>query len=424
MSTGTYVAERPPFVFLSELLGARVHFQDGRRGRLVDLTTSLADNYPIVRLALVRLSRKKTTLVLPWSELEPGPRGRYHVESPSTAWPDKLATDDETRLAADILDRQVVDTAGAKLERVNDIHFLGSGRELRLVHVDVGFRGFFRRLGFLRAVDLTTELFLSVRLPEGLIAWRSIQPLAVDRDGGLRLAVAGPQLSDLHPAELAEILGDVSHDEAAALLSAVEPDVAAETVVMLDEKDQAAVLDLVDEEEVADVLEELPADQTADILADLPRDRAAELMDELEPGYAAEVRALISYDEQSAGGLMTSDFVRIPIGATAGDALDQLRPAAQEKKFFAYFYAVDGEGRLVGVVSLTALLGADRATPLRDLVREHFQSARVDETADDLLDDFKKFRVQALPVLDDDGRPLGIVLFRNLMFETVEELAE
>jgi CBS domain-containing protein len=420
----TFVAERPPFVFLSDLLGSKVDFLDGRRGRIVDLTAVISEPYPQIRHALLRFRRRKEPVPVPWARLSAGPRGTWHIEASSRDLAVEPIREDETPLAGEILDRQVVDTAGAKLERVNDIHMLGSGRDLRLVHVDVGFRGFFRRLGFLRPTDLATELFFSVRFPEGLIPWKSIQPLAVDRGGGLRLAVAGQQLSDIHPAELADIIEDVSHDEAAALLSAVEPEVAAEAVAMLDEKDQAAVLEAVGDEDAADVLEELPADQTADILADLPQEQARELMDELEPAYAAEVRAALAYHERSAGGLMTSDFVCVPLSGTAGTALEQLRPAATEKKFISYFYCLDPDGRLAGVASLTALLATDPATPLREIARDHFASADADLEAEQLLELFKKFRVQAIPVLDEEGRPLGVVLFRNLMFETVEELAE
>jgi len=421
----TFISERPPFLFISDLIGAKVDFRDGKRARLVDLTAAVSGPYPQVRHAILRFrGGKENVSSLLWSDLEPSVRGRFHVDRDSTDFPSSLLREDEIPLAAEILDRQVVDTAGAKLERVNDIHFLTHDRELRLVHVDVGFRGFFRRLVLLRVVDLLTDFFISIRIAENLIPWKSIQPLAVDKGGGLRLAVAHQLLSEIHPAELADILEDVSHTEAAAILQAVDAEVAAETVAMLDEKDQSALLERVGEEDAADVLEELPADQTADILADLPPAQAHELMQELEPGYAAEVRALIGYDEQSAGGLMTSNFVDVSMSATAAEALALLPEAAREKRFVAYLYATDADGRLAGVVSLTSLLAAEGATEVKELARDHFVNVTVETKSDEILDDFKKFQIQAIPVVDDDGKPIGIVLFRSVLFESVSELAQ
>jgi magnesium transporter len=121
---------------------------------------------------------------------------------------------------------------------------------------------------------------------------------------------------------------------------------------------------------------------------------------------------------------MTSDFVTVNAGATAAEAIALLPNAAREGHFLSYLYMVDLDGRLVGVVSLTAILAADPAIPLVEIARDHFESAGVDTTAAELLESFKKYRVQAIPILDEAERPRGIVLLRGLLFETVRELSE
>jgi CBS domain-containing protein len=413
----------PRFLFFSTLLRAPV--LDASRtpvGRLVDLAAASGEPYPPIETLFVRSGRGRT-LMAPWSAVDRIEDGTLLLR-PGTALepaPERLAAD-RLRLAAELLDRQIVDVEDAKLVRVNDLHFLDVKGQLRIAHVDVGFRGLVRRMGWERAVD---GLVRTLRPASGylhgeqLLSWKLVQPL--DRSPGkVRLEVAQKALAQLHPADLAEIMEDLNRDERAALLQRLDVETAADTLEEAPPEMTAQLLEDVPPERAADILEEMQPDEAADVLGELPQEARQELLQAMERPEAREVQQLLGWARDSAGGLMTPDRVQLGPGATVADAVAEVRRRADELPLVYEIFVTDHAGRLTGVLTLRDLVLADPATPLATLAREPPATVDPDAPVRDVAGAAAKYNLVSVPVVDRLGVLLGMVTVDDILAEVLD----
>src|ERR1043166_6428947 len=149
---------------------------------------------------------------------------------------------------------------------------------------------------------------------------------------------------------------------------------------------QAQILSDMDEERAADILERMSPDEAADVLGDLPEEKAEDLLNRMEDEEQSEVAELLTYEDDSAGGLMTTEFVTLPRDLTVGDALARLREMAETPNMIYYLYVVAAEDswKLEGVIALRSLILADSSAPLEHVMRTDIQVARVDDDADEV----------------------------------------
>src|SRR5579871_1208978 len=412
-----------PFVFYSRLHGRTVVDAAGLAvGRLDDLAVNVADTFPPVTALVVRRGR-----------LEPFPL--------TARWRDVAAVDGVVRLAVPVgrlvpgralqsehefwvrstlLDRQIVDTAGAKVVRVNDLHFLrvASG-DLHLVHVDVGFRGLVRRLGWDDANDAAVRR-LSPRArylsSERLISWRYVQPLALSGSGdALRLSLPRGELAELHPAELADVLSDLDGRERESVFRALATDAAAEALTEVEPKIREQLIGSVPPEHAADILEEMPPDEAADLLAALPEQESELLLQNMERAEAREVAELLRYEPDTAGGMMTTELVALSADLSCAEALERLRSLAAEGEFIYYLYVVDAGHRLRGVITIRQLLVGASATPLETIMERDLVFVHPDDTRERVAEVVEKYNLLAVPVLDAEERLLGIVTVDDVL---------
>ena len=287
----------PRFLFFSELLGRAVTTADGRRlGRLADLVVATGEPYPPVESLVVKAGKQR--LQLPWTVVE-GLAGREIVvrSGAGAVPPPEVPPPDRIPLAEEILDRQIVDVEGAKLVRVNDLHFLEVKGQLRVAHVDVGFRGLVRRLGWQALVDGALS---AVRPGAGylrsdqFLSWKLVQPLDTS-PGRVRLEVAQRTLAEIHPADLADIMEELDRDQRQVLLERLDVETAADALEEAPPELAAELLEKVEPERAADILEEMAPDEAADVLSELPGDTRAELVEAMERPEAREVQELLAY---------------------------------------------------------------------------------------------------------------------------------
>ncbi|HLK10013.1 MAG TPA: CBS domain-containing protein [Candidatus Binatia bacterium] len=410
-------------MFYSRLHGRTVVDAAGLAvGRLDDLAVNVADTFPPVTALVVRRGR-----------LEPFPL--------TARWRDVAAVDGVVRLAVPVgrlvpgralqsehefwvrstlLDRQIVDTAGAKVVRVNDLHFLrvASG-DLHLVHVDVGFRGLVRRLGWDDAIDAAVRR-LSPRArylsSERLISWRYVQPLALSGSGdALRLSLPRGELAELHPAELADVLSDLDGRERESVFRALATDAAAEALTEVEPKIREQLIGSVPPEHAADILEEMPPDEAADLLAALPEQESELLLQNMERAEAREVAELLRYEPDTAGGMMTTELVALSADLSCAEALERLRSLAAEGEFIYYLYVVDAGHRLRGVITIRQLLVGASATPLETIMERDLVFVHPDDTRERVAEVVEKYNLLAVPVLDAEERLLGIVTVDDVL---------
>ena len=308
-----------------------------------------------------------------------------------------------------VLDRQVVDTEGRRVVRVNDLQIARVNDHFCLTGVDVGGRGLLRRLGVERpAVALARRL--RRRLPESVIPWEDVAPL--QHGDPLRLRISRERISRLPPADIAAILNDLDRRTGQALLSRLDNETLADTLEESPPEVQVAALSQLAPERAADILEEMGPDEAADLLADLPTETSARLLDLMEDEDAEDVQALLGYPEDSAGGIMTTEFAWVPVGLRASEALDHLRrsPDAQDDEAMYYVYILDPERRLRGVVSLRDLVMAPPDRPLDEEAEESPVTVDPYASQKDVAYLMAKYDLLAVPVVDSrTGEMLGIV---------------
>jgi magnesium transporter len=359
-----------------------------------------------------------TRLKLAWSSVAELGQKQIRLLSDAVAEPLPDASEaDRLRVAEELLDRQIVDVEGAKLVRVNDLHFLEVKGTLRLAHVDVGFRGLVRRMGWQRFVDRVVGVvspgarYLGA---DALLAWKLIQPLGTV-PGKVRLDVAQRQLASLHPADLAEIMEELDRSQRAVLFERLDVETAADALEESSSEVTTQILENVAPERAADILEEMAPDEAADVLGDLPEETQTELLDAMDRPEAKEVRALLGYEPRSAGGLMNPELIQLQGTVTVRQALDEVRRRAEELSVVYELFIVDSNGLLTGLCTLKDLVAASADARLDQLMREAPATVGVETDVSEVADLAAKYHLLSVPVVGEGGALMGAVTVDDIL---------
>ena len=387
--------------FVSEIVGKPAVVTGEVIGKVADFTVTQAqDTFPKIDSLIVKT--KHGPLVAPSETLVDIDAKRVVLSAqPSQPPPPE---DQALYLVEDLLDKQIVDVDGRKLVRINDIEIARTGGTLRVVAADVGLSGLLRRLGGSRI----TSPLLS-RLPRTLISWNEVAPIEDLSPSDVRLSVSQRQLARLHPSDLAEIISDLSTNDAARVMQHLDDETAADALEHLEPDKQKKIIEEVGTARAADIIEEMDADDAADLLADLPAEHKTQLLAEMEPETASELRQLSSYEDDVAGGLMTTDYVWIYPHRTVGATIEKLREIAQETEFIYYLYVVDQAEKLLGVLSLRTLLLAQPADTIHAVMESDIVHVSPETSAQDVAGTIARYDLLACPVVDEENRLLGVV---------------
>jgi magnesium transporter len=322
--------------------------------------------------------------------------------------------DDEymLRISRDLLDQQIIDVEGRKVVRVNDVTFEvrhENGRDtLWVLEVDVGVRSIFRRL--LQGIAPKRLIRRAqVVIPPNSIRWEFCNIVEPDPRRRLRLNISNTMLERMHPADLADIVEELGPAEREAIFETIDSEVAAEALSEVDPKMQASILESLEPEKAADIVEEMAPDEAADVLAELEEETSEEILDEMETAPGAEVRELLEFKEDSAGGMMNTEYVSLHENATVNDAIAALKGNEDLLDTLSTLFLVDGEGRLAGVVALPRLFVASPDTPLKSLSAETVVKVTVKEKQNRVTELFDKYNLLSLPVLDEDEKLAGVI---------------
>lgn len=393
-------------IFISDVYRKAVIDQTGEEvGKLKDITVAQGDPFPAVT-ALVIASGKETYIVS-WERVN---LFNKRVISLSLARTDLLpaaAPPSDILICRDLLDKQIVDINGAKLVRVNDLKLGDVNGKMCLVAVDIGFRGILRRLG----IETQGERFLAFfryNLPNVLIGWHYLQPVE-PRLSKLILTVSRQKVSKLHPADLAEIISEVSQKERSAIFGTLDVETAAEALHELEPSVQADIIDDLSKEKASDILEQMPPDEAADVLGDLPEDKAKELINLMEKEEAQEVQELLEHEEDTAGGLMTTEYLAFSPDMTVEEALREFRLEAPNVETVYYLYVTDAEERLVGVLTLKDLVLARPEESLANIMKSPVKTLPLETKSKDVAEFISKYNLLAAPIVDEQQVMRGIV---------------
>ena len=393
-------------LFLSQLVGRPVRDRDGGAfGKVRDLIVSLGEEYPPVTGVVVRVAGSRD-IFLPWSDVEAIDTSGARLHTSSIDITSFRQRPDEIRLWLNLLDKQIVDVEDRKIVRVNDIQLAPVDGRLRLVAVDVGLAGILRRLGLSGPGERLARV-LGIEA-ENYIQWEDVDPVE-SSVSSLKLRIPHQALATLHPADVAHIVEQLAPRDRAGILAALDDERAADVFEELDADDQVDLLEALTPERAADILEEMGPDEAADLMADLSDERQEELLGLMQPEEASDVRELLAYGEETAGGLMTTDYITVRLEETAQEVIDQLRELHPDADHVYYLYVCDADETLVGTITLRGLIVAPPGTPVREFMRPEPISVQLDLDAEQVGAAIARYNLLALPVVDEDGRMRGIV---------------
>ncbi|HSL95764.1 MAG TPA: CBS domain-containing protein [Thermoleophilia bacterium] len=391
--------------FLSKLLGSPVRDRDTKSaGTLEDLVVTSRPNYPRVTALLVK--RRGRLVVADWSAVESFEETMTMLKVRGAELDERELLDDELPLGKRFLDKQLVDTEGRKVIRVNDIQLVRTGPFVHAVAVDISSGAILRRVGLGRVSDRLTKG--RQRPKPHLIDWRVLD-LGETDDSGVRLAVPRTKIELLHPADIADIVHELSPEERAAVIGALKDEIAADTLEELHPSYQTSLLLDMPDDRASELLASMSPDDAADLLADLPDERRAHLIAMMEKEDAEDMRELLSYPEDSAGGIMTPDFAWVRLDDTAAEATDKLRTQAEDVETVYYIYVLDRGEHLRGVFSLRDLLMTPPDRKVRDFMTENPVSVPILAGEEEITQAIAKYNLLALPVVDDDNVLHGII---------------
>lgn len=398
-------------LYLSQLLGTAVEDQQHERvGKLVDILLPEAQlgtfAYPSAllvegeedwRVPLSTIERHDNVLrlLVPLAQLVPATN---------------KADEQEVSLAHDVMDKQVIDVERKKAIRVNDLCL---DEDWHLLGIDNSNLGIVRRLA---------PWFLGARnqqVPSTLILWEHIELLGrhetPETATGVRLSRSpSGQLAELRPADIADIVHQLSPSEGARIIESLDTETAADTMEEIDTERQRSILENLQAERAADILETMEPDEAADLLAQLPEERAQELLNLMQPEESEEVQDLLEYEADTAGGLMTTDYIALNQTRTVAESLEAVQLNIREQDVrIAYIYCVTDEEadeyRLLGVVSLWELLVAAPAQLLQEVMETDIISVAADEDPREVAAIMAKYNLLAVPVVNAAGLLEGIV---------------
>jgi flagellar motility protein MotE (MotC chaperone)/sporulation protein YlmC with PRC-barrel domain len=399
-------------IFLSSVLGKTVINTQGLEiGKLWDLTMVPGEVFPAVSHLLVK--KRQRIVAIPWERISLFNRFVISISGPTNHLSEYLAREGEILVKRDILDKQIVDVNGAKVVRVNDLK-LGSYKEhLCIFFVDIGFRGLLRRLGY-EPLGEKLAAVLKKQLPHQHISWEYVQLLEMNLSR-LTLTVAREQMQELHPADLAHIISRIPTKNIQAVLNSLDTETAGEAIHELEPELRSRVISQLDSEQASDILEEMDPDEAADVLGDLPEEKAQELLGLMDEEEAEDIQELMEHEEDTAGGLMNSEYLSISGELTVAEALNQVRLLAPDVETVYYAYVIDEDETLEGVVSLKELILAPADMAISELMTTNMKTVDVESTPEEILEIIAKYNLIAVPVLDKAEKMAGLVTVDDIL---------
>ena len=405
-------------MYLSEVVGKSVEDSDGKIiGRLADLVVTPGEGFPPVTAIVVDTGRGRQAVV-PWAQV-------MEVEEFFTlsVSEDKTQSceihENDLLLKKDVLDKQIVDVHDYRIVRVNDVRLAPLRGKLFLMGVDTGARGLLRRLGIDHIAESIGRAF-KWRPRTRIIAWDDVETF--ERSGGrIKLKVPAERLAKLHPADIARIINDMDPAQRAEVIESLDVETAAETLAEADDEVQVSIIEGMEDEKAADILEEMEPDEAADVLGDLSAERREDILSEMEAEEAEDVKELLTYDEATAGGLMTTEYISINRNMTAQQVIDMLRETAPEAETVYYVYVTDEEEHLAGVISLRELITAPADKGIEDFMVSNVIHVHVDAEIEEIAQTMERYNLLALPVVDEENRIQGIVTVDDTLEQVLPE---
>jgi magnesium transporter len=396
----------------TEIIGAETYDSFGNYvGRVKEMFVEPADQPN--RVAKLLLGRGQyRALLARYDQIGSVAPGKIKLTTDESAL--ELYQPNEAWLAIgkDLLDQQIIDTNGRKVVRVNDIDLAdqrtNGNTELRITQVDVGLPGAVRRLlqGIVPPMAIRR---IQKKLPPRKILWEFVNLIEPDPLRRVKLRLSSEKLAALHPADLADIMEELSPDERQGIISSLDEEIAAETISELDKRLQTQVVEKLDPERAADIIEEMSPDAAADLLASLEPETSQEVLGEMEHREAHDVEQLLKFEQDTAGGMMTTEIVVVGDEATRGEVVDYIRFHEISPDQIDNVILINKDAALAGTVPIARLLLSDSDQRMSELAFEPLLSVTPNAHDKEIFELFDKYNLRSLTVVDGDIHPIGTI---------------
>ena len=416
-------------IYLSQLLGNPVLDVNGERiGVVNDLGIATREVFPRVT-SLAFQGPGKTPFMISWRKyVETFDESEVRLAVPATDIRFSYLQPDEVLIARDLLNKQIVDTRGMRVVRVNDLKLSDtSSSQLRLLGAEVGVRGILRALSpSLERLVMRASHAMGHDIPEKIIAWNYMD--LIDRDlSNVKLSVSHQTLDDLHPADVADIIEQLDPRLRGQVFAQLDDAQAAEAMAELDDDEMAAkIVGDMEDADASRMLSEMDPDDAAELVGELDYERAEKLLRLMGINEQRAIRQLLGYKDDTAGRIMTSEFVSVPRETTVAEVAERMRALPDDFEPVNYIYLTDADERLCGVVPVRRLFVSDPDEPLSKLANDDdILTAKPDDDQEDVAQDIAKYNLLAMPVVDEkSGKVLGIVTVDDALDVMEEEHEE
>lgn len=385
-------------MYLTELLNKAVYDkQNENLGKVKDVLISSSGTYP--KIEAIKIKSNGEYYFIPSKYIDQITSEEILLSEMLEDIRQYPKQDSIIKLSRDILDHQVVDMEGSKIRRVNDVEITYKNGDYFIIGVDIGINGLFRRMGLEK---------ISKRLhPENnIISWKDIDSLDFSN---LKLSVPKEKLTRLHPADIAEIVDNLGLSDSISILNSLDEEAAADAFEEISPEKQRTILTEMEKKQAADLIDEMSPDDAADLLAFLSPEKKEEILKLMDPEESYELRELLQYHENSAGGIMTTEYASITKDMTTADVIKYLRKAAHDLETIYYMYVLSSDEKLEGVITIRELLLEDDDTKVEDFMIKDIISVNVEDQEDDVARQIAKYNLIAIPVVDDNNQMKGIV---------------
>ena len=402
-------------VYLSELLGLKVFDLKGQH------IGSLRDAALVPLIDPIRLDRFLVGAGPGWLSV------RYDQISEITTRGIRLKDERLTpyhsdeymlRMKRDLLDQQIIDSQGRKLVRVNDVTLVRqheNGHEvLHVLEVDIGIRSMVRRV-LQGIVSPSVIRRVQSRIPTNSIRWEFCNILEPDPQRRVRLNISNRFLEKMHPADLADIVEDMGYEDRIALFNTMKNDAAAELLSEVDPDIKSRIIESLESQKAAGILEEMEPSEAADVLNDMENERSEQILLEMGREEKEEVEEALDFRENTAGNLMGTNFLALPLTATVADAMAELRKDEDRLEDLHSLFLIDNEEHLKYTVPLARLFFAPGDSALSAYAADPLLFVPADEKQDKISEIFDRYNLLSLPVIDDEERLIGVIVVDDIV---------
>jgi CBS domain-containing protein len=400
---------------LSEILHSRVEWDTKKIGKLDDLVIKGNGALPEVTHIVIVRPFGNPALLVPWDKVGSFERDKVVIDIDDVKNYQSEPAEDALLLKDHILDKKILDLEDTEVEVVYDLQLVQRNNKLYVTAVDSSRYGRWRRLGFRRTAD---QRQAADQMHKNMIPWTIVQPLPPNMSsfkGEVKLKILKEKLAEMQPADVADILEELDQYQRLIVFNQLETEHASDTLEQVDPNVQRDLVSNMQKDRVVELINEMTSGQAADLLSALPHDETETLMSKINPNLAAKVSSIMEKVEERAINYATSRFIRAPGDRTTDEIQNDYPKLAKGKMVVMYFYVVDENDKLLGVLDIKELLEAPDEALLQDVMVTNIIALGPDSTLKEASELFARYDFRAIPLVDEGGKILGVVPYRDVM---------